>query len=85
MTKIFEVWVFNEPDSMTDTEYKFSTSSHPISTAMWTNGKTDHLAKQTIGELADWALRKLFVACVKVLWWIAETAIKRAFERRGTQ
>jgi len=79
----FDVWTVNEPEFMRDTEYKFNILTHPISVAMGTGGKNDHLAKETIGMLAPWALRKLFVACVKVLWWITQPSSSGLLERQG--
>jgi len=81
----FDVWTVDEPEFLEDTEYKFNMLTHPIYIAMGTGGKNDYLAKETIEILADWALRKLFAACAKVLWWTMTTMVKRAFERIGCQ
>ena len=79
----FDVWTVDEPEFLENTEYKFNMLTYPIYIAMGTGGKNDHLAKETIEILADWALRKLFAACAKVLWWIMMIIIKRAFEKTG--
>lgn len=78
----FNVWTVDEPEFLKDTEYKFNILTHPLDMAMGTGGKNDDEAKETIEVLADWALRKLFTACAKVLWWTMRTIVKRAFERR---
>ena len=77
MTTIFSVWEIDEPEFAENTEYKFNPLVHPVHMAIGTGGKNDHLAKETIDILADWALRKLFVACAKVLWWIMWKKAKR--------
>lgn len=81
MITIFDVWATDEPEFVKDAEYKFNMLMHPISMAMGTGGKNDHLAKATVEILADWALRKLFAACAKVLWWTTRTIVERAFGR----
>jgi hypothetical protein len=77
MTTIFDTWTVDEPEFMKDTERKFDILSYPVSMAMGTDGKNDHLAKTTVEALADWALRKLFMACAKVTWWTMKTIIIR--------
>jgi len=79
----FDVWTVDEPEFVKDAAYKFDMLTYSVRMAMGTGSKNDHLAKETIEILADWALRKLFIACAKVLWWITRTIIKRAFERMG--
>lgn len=77
----FDVWTVDEPEFMEGPWYKFRVLTHPVRMAMGTGGKNDHLAKETVGMLADWALCKLFVACAKVLWWTMGTIVRRAFEK----
>jgi len=73
----FTVWEIDEPEFLDDTETKFSVLVHPLRMAMGTCGKNDHLAKETIDALADWALRKLLWATVKVSFWAALTIVGR--------
>jgi len=80
MTTTFNVWMVDEPEFMEDTECKFDILLHPVGMAMGTGGKNDHLAKEAIRVLADWALHKLFVACLKVSWWTMKTIIRRKIE-----
>jgi len=67
----FTVWEIDEPEFLDDTETKFKMLLHPVDMAMGTGGKNDGLAKETIDVLADWALRELLRATVKVAFWTA--------------
>jgi len=74
---IFTVWQTDEPEFLDDTETKFKMLLHPVSMALGTGGKNDRLAKETIDMLADWALRKLLRATVKVSFWTALVIVGR--------
>lgn len=76
-TMSFDVWEADEPEFLKDMEYKFDVITHPVNMAMGTGGKNDHLAKEAVSVLADWALRKLFMACLKVCWWCGVEIVKR--------
>ena len=79
----FDIWITDEPEFLEMTRYKFDVLTHPVSMALGTGGKNDSLAQKTVDILALWAIRKLFVACVKVAWWCGVTFVKRRFERRA--
>jgi len=76
-TAIFKVWQADEPEFLDDTETKFSILVHPLRMALGTGGKNDHLVKETIDVLANWALRKLLRATIKVSFWAALTIVGR--------
>lgn len=77
----FSVWVHDEPEFLEDAEYKFNILTHPVRMALGTHGKNDYHAREAIRIFAPWALRKLFIACVKVAWWCGITYIERQLER----
>ena len=79
----FGVWVHAEPEFLENAEYKFNMLTHPVSMARGTGGKNDDHAREAIDVFALWALRKLFIACIKVAWWCGITFVKRRFERRA--
>lgn len=81
-TTTFAVWEVSEPEYLDDAEATFKMLLHPVDMALGTGGKNDGLAKESIDVLADWALRKLLWAAVKVSFWIV-TAIVRRFIKKG--
>ena len=79
----FDIWESDEPEFEVDGPHKFSLLLHPLDMALGTEGKNDHLAKESVSVLASWALRKLFVGCVKVAVWCGWEIVRRKFERRA--
>jgi len=79
----FDIWEVDEPEFKDDTSDKLTTLLHPLDMALGTEGKNDHLAKESVSVLASWALRKLFVGCVKVAVWCGWEIVRRKFERRA--
>ena len=73
----FDVWTVDEPEFIHNTEYKFKVLTHAVNMAMGTNRKNDHLARETVSVLATWALRKLFVACLRVALWCGRETVRR--------
>lgn len=80
-TITFTIWEVDEPEFLDDTEAKFKMLLHPVDMTLGTGGKNDRLAKETINAFADWALRKLLRATVKVAFWAALTIAGRFVKR----
>ena len=83
-TTTFTVWEVDEPEFLDDTEATFKMLLHPVDMALGTGGKNDGLAKESIDVLADWALRKLLWATVKVSFWIVSAIVGR-FIKKGSR
>ncbi len=80
-TTTFAVWEVDESEFLDDTEAKFKMLLHPVDMALGTGGKNDGLAKESIDVLADWALRKLLWATVRVSFWTVLVIIGRFIEK----
>lgn len=77
----FYIWEVDEPEFLDDTETKFRILLHPVDMALGTGGKNDGLAKEAIDVLANWALRKLLWAAIKVSFWTALVVVGRLVKK----
>ena len=77
----FSVYTVDKLELLDDTSKKMVMILHPVNMAIGTEGKNDHLAKESIGVMNVWALRELSVACAKVAYWCIIELMKRHLGR----
>lgn len=74
----FTVWRIDEPEFEEDTDRKLDVVIYPIRLALGVaDGKNDHLVYQSLNVRADWVIRKLFWATIKVAIMCLKITIKR--------
>lgn len=77
----FPVWQIDEPEFEEDTDRKLDVVIYPVRLAFGVaDGKNDHEVYQSVNVRADWVIRKLFRATIKVAIMCLKIMIKRWVE-----